>query len=532
MLYSASLRRAERKKTGCTASDCDSRTMEITDVFCVTHDQFVPFGRLPGVIRGFLLITWAAATCLAFPLGVIYQSPLPVFAVSAVAGGAILILPLRLLWPERTIWAICWVLLVSVLFASDPTNPMPAFHEVGSLVAAVTVVVWVVRFDLAVRDVLLADVEWSSTRWRSGAPGLLAFLVGVVLLLASLALPIPVAYDQLAPLGDLRDVWLTAATWATGAGLFAIAGVAAIDGFRALKRPFLRKPERPWRISSPSRLVASGGTLYRDPFSRMGRVLARGMARTALMLARLAVRLLNAMIRTVYLLTVAVVGLVNWLVGWLVSCYSLVRDTLIICFRAAWIATKLILIPTAGVVGGAASLAWFTEAAIGYSELSQAHLIGRMLLFATTGWCSLTVSWLAVCRIPLRRAISSAWRSGSLELAIVIAVVFSGGWLVGSWGLWGHGPIRSGILTFVATGLLLCFTLPYLVKERLRLRRPADLPMAEVAVSVMAVPDMPDSHRSVVEDQNATVILPLAGVSWSSRKKSPSQSADNAESVE
>src|SRR5687767_2191149 len=80
---------------GCPSPDCDITKIERVDVFCHSHEQFMPLARAPGLLRTAILLGWAAAICWMFLLSVQLHSAIPVFLAAASIGIAVATLPLR-----------------------------------------------------------------------------------------------------------------------------------------------------------------------------------------------------------------------------------------------------------------------------------------------------------------------------------------------------------------------------------------------------------------------------------------------------
>src|SRR5262249_51329223 len=105
---------------GCADPLCDRSKIERTDIFCHTHQRFIPFSFLPKFVRYTVLIGWAISIALSFPLAAAFGSPLPVFAAAWSVGGAILVLPLRTYWLRAAVFAVVWLACCGALVWLSP----------------------------------------------------------------------------------------------------------------------------------------------------------------------------------------------------------------------------------------------------------------------------------------------------------------------------------------------------------------------------------------------------------------------------
>jgi hypothetical protein len=104
---------------GCPAADCDTADMTAVDVYCRTHERFLPWvSDTPGRLRPVGVNLVRAAVCGAFVLTASLDSALPVALVGVGVGAAVVALPLRryptgvrfvnLLWAVGCVLAALW----------------------------------------------------------------------------------------------------------------------------------------------------------------------------------------------------------------------------------------------------------------------------------------------------------------------------------------------------------------------------------------------------------------------------------------
>ena len=176
--------------------------------------------------------------------------------------------------------------------------------------------------------------------------------------------------------------------------------------------------------------------------------------------------LADAVIRVLYWLAVVFVGWVNWLIGWLVSLFLILRDAVRVFLSAAWVATRAVVIPTAGLVAGTWGTAAFARTALHYLTAGGWPQILPMLGYALSAAGSLTVVWLALCRLPLARSARSAVRSATVAGAWTLILIAIGGWVLGLLGMFGYGPVHIGPITLGSTAVLLSIGAVAILRDR------------------------------------------------------------------
>jgi hypothetical protein len=441
---------------GCQLTDCNLAALSRVDVFCHSHEQFMPLRNLSGLFRGVLLLGWAAATCWAFLLSAQVHSAVPILLAAASVGGAVVALPLRFypgIWLNVTIgWCIATV--VCLVFAAGKARG--SFTLVITAVAVAALAAWLIRLAIAAFD-HVTDPEQELT--LGGVSAVVAVLLPAAVVPAGFVTVAGYLTAALiSPSAEVHHAVLITAWWIAGSAGFFAAAVAALQamGFvldrdsRPIGLP--RTPQRLTRPPTPHRGAVSGP---RDPFSQLARTLSWFAVQFAHAVTSGLTMLGNALLMLWYVLRVFAVSVLNWLVGWVVCVALILTDAARIFVHAVRIATRIVLIPLAGLVVGAWCMTSFSNSALRYLTTGAPAEMMLLLAFGIGGAGSLAAVWIALCGLSLAKSGSSALRSATVSAAWLLLVIAVGGWTIGLFGSFGHGPIRVGGATATATAILL-----------------------------------------------------------------------------
>jgi hypothetical protein len=441
---------------GCQLTDCDLAALSRVDVFCHSHEQFMPLRNLSGLFRGVLLLVWAAGICWAFLLAAQVHSAVPVLLAAASVGVAVAALPLRYypgIWLNVTIgWSIATV--VCLVFAAGKAG-----GSVTLVITAVTVAAlaaWLIRLATAAFG-YVTDPEQELT--LGGVSAVVAVLLSAAVVPAGfVTIAGYLTAVLISPSAEVHHAALITPWWiAGGAGFFA-AAVAALQamGFvldrdaRPIKLP--RPPQRLTPPPAPHRRAVSGP---RDPFSQLARTLSWFAVQFAHAVNLGLTMLGNALLMLWHVLRVFAVSVLNWLVGWVVCVFLMLTDAVKVLIHAVRIATRIVLIPVTGLVVGAWCMTSFSNSALRYLTTGAPAELMLLLAFGIGGAGSLAAIWMALCGLKLATSGSSALRSATVSAAWLLLVIAAGGWTIGLFGTFGHGPIRVGWATSTATAILL-----------------------------------------------------------------------------
>lgn len=435
---------------GCPADDCDPASLELVDVFCHDHEQFMPLRETPGVLRVLLLLGWGAAICWAFVLSAQVPSAVPVLLAMASVGAAIVLLPLRF-YPGPVLgaalgWAAGIVLALLHVSGDRPFAPVLTVVTAGALSG------WLVRLAVAA-----FDVDTPKRRWRRLCAAVASLLSAAATATLFTALAAGPLQGLFAVPGWMPRIVPAVAGWIAVAALLLTAGAAAVTGVDHVldeRLRFVRLRPRPGRIPTPRRPVRGRVSGPRDPLSQMARALSRFAGQVAHGVAVAMVMLGNAGLAVLHGLRVVLTSVANWVAGWVVAMVVLLGRAVVAAVRAAVPAARSVLVPVAGLGAGAWCLTAFSRRAVRYLETGAPIEVFVLPALAVAGAASLAVAWIALCGLPPARAWNSALRSAAASSAWVLLLTAAGGWVVGLLGTSGYGPVRVGWFTVGSTAVL------------------------------------------------------------------------------
>jgi hypothetical protein len=163
----------------------------------------------------------------------------------------------------------------------------------------------------------------------------------------------------------------------------------------------------------------------------------------------------DVVLLALYWLGVLAISCLNWLLGWMAGLVVALVDAVKILGSVVRGATRVTLVPVAGLVTAAWCLTWFARSAVRYLTSGALIEIPALLVFGLVGVSALTGVWMALCGLPLARSGRSALRSATVSGAWLLILNAVGGWVLGLYGAFGHGPIQVGWFTGSSTAVLL-----------------------------------------------------------------------------
>jgi hypothetical protein len=449
---------------GCAEQGCEHERVGPLDVFCRTHDRFLPrwlntrgwTGRiLAGAVTSFTFGAFSLSAQLhrRFPLALLYAG----------IAAAVLLLPIRRFHITRRVAAAVWV--VAVLGGGAlllwPNRYIPV---VGTLFVTMAALFWVryisrfaARRATALRSALPAsDV---AQRWVASSLATAPALVAVALTARShrsWLIGIPRSWD-----GWLLALSLGAVT--AGVALAAVVGILLGSRWAAHRAvPRLPFPRRPRPLRTPVQVSAR---LRRRGVSSIGALTMRAVARLEIAMVVVAFNLANvlrvsgwvavcAAIRVANVLWRCAAILVLFLVASLADIVQMVGRGVIVAADATYNALRAVGIPLAGVSAAAATVVLTATRTERYLVAGSLNDLEVLVGSAAAGVVCLTIAWVFWSGRGLPEAIDSARHSLANVLPQAMVLVTLGGWVIGLPGTLGHGVVRVGGLTLALTGLL------------------------------------------------------------------------------
>ena len=458
---------------GCSQEGCATDRTLLTDLYCGSHDRFLPLVRnWTNIGRVTVVVIAAAAVYGCFALAAQLSSWLPLFVVYAVTGLAAVSLPLRLFPLTVRITVAIWFVAIIATLTYHYTKPGVHATMVIALVIVAACALGLHSGSNAIQDAMDETVIKNDDR----RPKTVLAFVAAAFTFAAAGGAVEVSL-LLIPQSLVRGrSWLmpvAAITLATALALgLLIAIVAGL--FDGAPRVSLDTP----RIDAWGglRLVTWSAQPTRirrrrvhTVVDRMGEVLRRTLIRAADALHIAS----KASARTVINIFLTAVRI---FVNGLIQCINFVVKVVVIIVRAIaagvksalWFckhASRLVILyliyaivavglPVTALFMGAGFTAVAAEDTLRY--LISGSLVGLLLfgLFASMGILLLTTAWITLASQRLGLSFRSAHHSASIAAPYGLLLVAAGGWIVGLPGTLGHGQIHVGWVTLVSTGIL------------------------------------------------------------------------------
>jgi hypothetical protein len=441
---------------GCADEDCDVARIRATDLYCDTHDHFLPVAGKGPSRRPWLPVAMVClAVCAAFVLTAQLDHALPVFLAYALIGALVVALPLRLYPTARAAAPLTWVAACAVAVAV-PHLGAHAQQVAGTLiVVAVSVAVSVLVARAALRG------GWSGldpdrpTR-QNGHPyppaavrrDLAAGRVVAVLAVA-LGLLLGWAAHGVGPSGwtlrvapAVRTWLLLAALLATAVAVLVLVVAGAMQGWGRTHRDV-----RPLLGAHRPRVPSRGSRRRATLVDKLGEMLMAALAAVWSWFHRLVVAVVNRL----WALGVRTARQVG---ACLLATAQLIRPTGRNARDSVARAGRVLLLP-AVLTGSAAWLATTgAEHTRGYLRDGALSALAGLVLAGLLAVVLLTVVWMALSKLPPAESLASALHTMGDLAPFVSLVTVVAGWTVGLPGTFGHGQVRVGWVTGAATALL------------------------------------------------------------------------------
>ncbi|HEV2374156.1 MAG TPA: hypothetical protein VGS19_18620 [Streptosporangiaceae bacterium] len=466
-----------REQTGCGLPNCDTRLISPTDLYCHSHDHFLPLSELTSVGRGLIVVSLSVLIYGSIELTAHLRSVVPVDLSYVLIGLFTIGLPLRKF--NGTYWAatLLWLLVSAFSLAFQFTGNH--FHTVIStaflLILISVSAIWAASeaddFSIAIRKKLDGPLPGGASSLV--ASGLIGAWSSVVVALAVTGTGRIWHGDE----SSIAHASLVAAACFTAASILAAIAVGFIYGTGRIRRdvPAIKYPHRPqlkeWRVS------LSGPTPRptHNVIDRIAEVAILTVFRTSETVVKASVTLsrlmVNFLLISMYILVRSITAVVNWVVMVLVLTFRVIAAAVAaagrVIYRAFVSAYSGVVRVTVNVGFPVIALAVSSLLATGAAEETRQYIVvgSPRSLLAT---CALVIialllvitSWMVMASQSWERSLESAQHSASRTAPYALLFVAIGGWLLGLPGtILGYGLIHVGWLTLVSTGLIVAAVL-------------------------------------------------------------------------
>jgi hypothetical protein len=431
---------------GCGRDDCEPDDLGPVSVFCRTHGALLVLRRLSLRVRYALGAAACVLTALAFYFAPIAGNSLPIFFVLAGAGLAVTGLPLRH-FPVAGRSAVAgWAVACGLSFVLTHSHGS-AFRPVLTVVALVVAAGWATRLS---QRAITTNKAADSIGGIPGAP-LIAACLGVAAGASVLR------FAGVAPANSggpwVAQLLVTPMTWLAWMAVifiaFALCGFAAIHSvtrWTAGESRLIATPRRPDKLASvrqPSRSVRRRSVPDR---------LLDGLTHNA---TQLVLAVIDLLVYVLYYWTLRIlVGVANWLLLWFAAIVDIAIRAARLWFLAARNATRMVVVPAAGLVLGAVLVRLTAEADVKYVVTGSRSNLGLVLGFAAVAYFVLTLAWTALSALPIREVADTVMEFTVRLVAVTLIGILFGGWIFGILGFFGYGVYAVGLVTLVCTGLV------------------------------------------------------------------------------
>jgi hypothetical protein len=457
----------------CGQRDCERRHLLPTDLYCATHDRFLP-----------LVATWAngaRVTAVVVVAAVIYgffalaaeaNSWLPLFLMYALIGLATVGLPLRRFPATVVATILIWTAACAIALA---------YHAIGGHARVVMTAILLLAagcgFGIQAEALAIADIpdDQPAANGRQRSRAVPVFVAGMLVASGTAGL-VALGLIFIPEILSLRGSWSVFLAVIFLLALLAAALVAAIasglvDGAGGISTDTPRLPA--WTGPGPRRWRARRSVIarrrVRTMWDRMGEVFRRSLIRLAdaVRIAAVAAArtIANVLIAAVRILVNSALACVNLAVKIIVLIFRGIVAAIVAAWRTLLDATELaiesliyILIAAAFPVAALLTTGGLTLVA---AEQTRTYLISgsltSLLLFAAlaaAGLAALTIAWITLATQQFSKGLRSARRSASITAPYALLLVAAGGWIVGLPGTLGYGRIHVGWVTLASTGIL------------------------------------------------------------------------------
>lgn len=459
--------------TTCGQGDCRRDQLLPTDLYCVTHDRFLPLvASWANGARVAAVLVMAAVVYGCFALAAEVNSWLPLFLLYALIGLAVVGLPLRWFRVTAGATALIWAAACAIALA---------YHAFGdhSRVVTTTILLLAAGCGVGLEAGMMALGAVFTDEPADGgrdAPRAVQAAVTGTLTAAGTAGLLALSFIFVPKILSLRGSWSVVVAvvfllvmLALGLMVAVVAGL--VDGAVHVSTDTPRVP--PWTGPGPRRWHAIRSVIVRrrvrTMWDRIGEVLRRSLIRLADAVRSVAVAsarmIANILIAAVRIVVNSALAGVNLAVKFIVVLLRVIISGIASAFRTLVDATELAVAAlTRTLIGGAFPVAALVTAAgltLAAAGQTRTYLVSgslmSLLLFgalAAAGLATLTATWITLATQHVSWSLRSARRSASITAPYVLLVVAAGGWVVGLPGTLGYGRIHVGWVTLVSTGIL------------------------------------------------------------------------------
>ncbi|MGR6320028.1 hypothetical protein Q2K19_25735 [Micromonospora soli] len=421
--------------------------IEPVDLLCRTHGALLVFNGVSQRLRYVLGVLACALTWAAFFAAPALNNVIPIFVVLVAAGAAVVALPLRRFPVAGRSIAIGWV--IACVLAPVLDRPRgAAFQIVVAVIAIVLALGWALRLGRSAAELnKMAD----SSGGVAGA-ALVATLLGVATAAGLLWLATGTARSD--PTTHLPAGLAIPLAWTAWLALgFA---VVASTGFAAVLGTAGWSDHESWLIEPPRepRRLAGRGAEGRSP-GRGVQAMDRFIEVLSRVMVQLILSVLDMLIYLIYYRVLRIlVAVVNWILLWLAAISTIGLRAFAVLIRAAWTATRVILIPAVSLLVAAALTLLFAYADVDYVKTGSLADMALLAGYAAASYGLLTLAWTALSAMRAGRLSAAVVDMTGHTLAITTVMVLIGGWGFGILGAVGYGPYHIGWLTLACTGLV------------------------------------------------------------------------------
>ena len=462
--------------TTCPTPDCTKSTVSPFDLYCRTGDlssnefHFVVAGGSRRAQTFAIYATRALFGLLAL-IAARTASRIPLDVAVGLAGGLLLVLPLRRFAVSRVIAPVAWVCIFVLTVAAHQNWLRP-----GGESGATTGVLLIAALGLVLAVALRRDDGAMGVRHRGVAVGLAAAL-GALLMFIAFTLGVGSASDA------TREASLLVFVLALGSVVGGTALTGFIVGFHEVtmsdvehrKQPHLGKPAR-LHLSDPAPFAVQT-FLTRVAFVALVAMvrLMNGCAEVLDRAMGVAVGAINTITRVCFELEF----IIRLAALWVLRLLGRAAIDAIAALRAAAHGVAVVFVHWAdSTVLGLALLIGAAQLGVAAAALFESYLAGGTLLdgisapvLMLVGGVALVVVWWAVTKSDFADIVRSALHTVEGAGPSLFLTLVALGWIDGIAGVLGFGPLRPGWLTFGGTAVLLAGGTSVLARE---LRRRPD----------------------------------------------------------
>lgn len=432
---------------GCGQTDCDATLIESVDLLCRTHGALLVFNEVSQRMRILLGVLTCALTWAAFFAAPTLNNAVPIFVVLSAAGAAVVALPLRHFPVAGKAIVIGWVVACAVA----PVFQRPhgeAFQTVITVIAILLALGWALRLG---RSAAERNKMADSSGGVAGA-ALVAASLGVAAAAGLLWLGTVMVESE--PAAALPGGLAAPLAWT---GWLAIGfAVAASVGFAAVLGTAGWSDQTSWLIGPPRQpapLAGRGGE--RRSTGRRGQAIDRFIEVLSRVIVDLILSALDIIIYLIYYRGLRIlIAVANWLLLAVAAIYTIGMRAFALLLRAAWTATRVILIPAVSLLVAAGLTLLLARTDVDYVKTGSLSDIPLLAVYAVASYVLLTLAWAALSAMSTKRLSAAVADMTGHTLAITTVMVLIGGWGFGILGALGYGPYRIGWLTLASTGLV------------------------------------------------------------------------------